>query len=356
MEVIQTVYETLLPNLSTQQVNSVAKMDFQTDANGKKAISNQLFFDSIFNLSDCFCESWDTSEVSSFVVAVHKTIADVSNKTKAPICKQFHFYNKDSKKHYEAMSTLESVLGGDTSTDPSKSPNSARKKGVSFKSSPRSKPNVSEKHNKQANSVTTIESFGSEKDSEEILNLLNISQQRKRPSSASSGRKSREEEKMLSPVTSAIVKSKDLLDLKTEDVEEIVTPTLEVEPLKRLSRPGSASSISSGVPLVSFGGAQNKKSVININTKGMDYFHKRNNAEHMSRVHTAKPKYMEKAMQKKLPGPVTLEKVILHQMRHSHSSINGEFPKSYVHLSGFIEKGIVNTEDIYGQIPHRRKT
>jgi hypothetical protein len=85
------------------------------------------------------------------------------------------------------------------------------------------------------------------------------------------------------------------------------------------------------------------------NLRDMSYFHKRNNAEHKSRVMTAKPKYMDKTLQSKPQKPMTLEKVILHQMRHSHSAVSGDYPKSYVHLSGFIEMGIVNTDDIYGQ-------
>ncbi|KAL9654432.1 hypothetical protein ABK040_010455 [Willaertia magna] len=60
-----------------------------------------------------------------------------------------------------------------------------------------------------------------------------------------------------------------------------------------------------------------------------------------------KSKYLEDSVNKKPRSDMTLEKVILHQMRHTHTL--KKYPVSYVHLCGFLELGVVGAEDIYGE-------
>jgi hypothetical protein len=297
-------------------------------------------------LADVWCETVEASEYSFFLLSVHKKLADETNKTKTPFMKPYIYQSKEEMIKLETKMSVEKRFKHAVEEEELKpeTPKEEKRKGVSFKS-------ASAKKKKHAPHV--MKRSNTEKDMRTTKDLEKLPAISTHPFINATVTVKEEENIAKSTNT-----PEDQSDVK-ENIEEegnISNIAYETHRSESRKRTGSISSLSSQ-PHVSFRGsrgrAQSSRATLTLVDTGsfrdMNYFHRKNNAEHKARVKTAKPKYMDKAMQMKPLGPMTLEKVILHQMRHSHSTVNGDFPKSYVHLSGFIEMGIVNTDDIYGQ-------
>jgi hypothetical protein len=77
--------------------------------------------------------------------------------------------------------------------------------------------------------------------------------------------------------------------------------------------------------------------------------HSYENNEQKKRLKSVQSKYL--AGKSIPPTKPTLEKVILNQVRNT---FNGNYPKSYVHLCGFIEQGIVRADEVYGENKRNR--
>lgn len=334
------------------------------------------FFDFIFGLADLLCESTETEEYAFFLLCVHKIVADENNMMKTPFIKSFSFKSEEDKINYETKESMAKQFNINLNQLEIKNKivtplnltvniinQSSQKKGVSFKTSPRAgskKKRITKvpKTTKESDGVVSLLSLKQKHTFEDEKERLSLSNKSFVKDSNQTNMASSETEQMVN-LTDPSADSKNVNNLQeTEGKSHDIKDNQSISDLKEngqgllknLIRRNSENN-NSDIILKERKHQPSRRSSESNKSHDMRYFHEMNDVEHRSRIRAAKPKYMEKAMLIKNPEPVTLEKVILHQMRHSHSTVSGDYPRSYVHLSGFIEMGIVNTDDIYGQKP-----